>query len=414
MTPHQAAVPPPTRIAALADQCVMCGLCLPACPTYAVHRHEGRSPRGRIALARLVDAADAAHSRTLVDDLGSCLSCGRCEAACPSQVRFADLMADARVAVARLHGEAAASRLVRWLAARPRLFRAVLRVASWLVPRRFAQPARGGWRLLAALALAAVRRTDAPMLRPLPARNDANPAAAERVLLLAGCVGDAADRDTLASARRVLTHLGCAVTVPDAPLCCGALARQAGDAETADRQAAALRAAAAQSAADRVVACASGCHAALRASLDGAARVEDLLALLERRLATSARGLGPLPAQVALSIPCSQRTIDGGRALRAVLSRVPGLAVHELPDAPGCCGAGGLQLLLHPETATPLRERRVVSVLDADCELVATTNIGCRLQIEVGLPVDGRQRSVCHPVRIIEASMAAAEAGSPR
>jgi glycolate oxidase iron-sulfur subunit len=415
MTPAEAAMQPLSRIAALADQCVMCGLCLPVCPTYAVHRHEGRSPRGRIALARLVDGGgEAAGSLALAEDLGSCLSCGRCEKACPSQVRFSDLMGEARAAVAREQAESAASWLLRWVTMRPRVFRAAVRVALWLVPHRLAPPGRGGLRLLAALAIAIGRRRDVDVLRALPKGGAARVAVRERVLLLPGCMGAAADRDTVDSARRVLEHLGFDVVVPKAALCCGSLARQAGDTATAERQAGALRRAVLQAEAETVVPCASGCHAGLRASLGANARVDDLLALLDRRLAANPGSLGAVPERVALSVPCSQRAIDGGSTLRTLMSRVPELEVHELPDAPGCCGAGGLQMVLHAETATPLRALRVDAIRAAACNLVATSNIGCRLQIEVGLPRDARQRTVCHPVRIIEASMAAAQAGGPR
>ena len=40
------------EIIAATDQCVMCGLCLPHCPTYAIAKMEPESPRGRIALVR--------------------------------------------------------------------------------------------------------------------------------------------------------------------------------------------------------------------------------------------------------------------------------------------------------------------------------------------------------------------------
>ena len=54
------------------DQCVMCGLCLPHCPTYEATRDEGESPRGRIALMQALEAG------TLKDNARLALHLERC------------------------------------------------------------------------------------------------------------------------------------------------------------------------------------------------------------------------------------------------------------------------------------------------------------------------------------------------
>ena len=79
--------------------CVHCGLCLEACPTYAISRAEMDSPRGRIYLmkslaeGRLELDADAARHLDL------CLGCRGCETACPSGVHYGRLIEDARTYV---------------------------------------------------------------------------------------------------------------------------------------------------------------------------------------------------------------------------------------------------------------------------------------------------------------------------
>ena len=68
------------------DRCTDCGLCLAACPTFAGHRDEGDSPRGRVHLTRRLlggppDPVAQAH-------LSGCLECGACHAPCPTGLRF--------------------------------------------------------------------------------------------------------------------------------------------------------------------------------------------------------------------------------------------------------------------------------------------------------------------------------------
>src|SRR5437867_8588915 len=78
--------------------CVHCGLCTSACPTYVELGTEMDSPRGRIYLMRSVtdgrlDAADKGVRRHL--DL--CLDCRACESACPSGVQYGKLIEPFRI-----------------------------------------------------------------------------------------------------------------------------------------------------------------------------------------------------------------------------------------------------------------------------------------------------------------------------
>ena len=97
----------------LADQCVMCGLCLPHCPTYVLAQDEAESPRGRIALAKAVATGTIPVSESVLKHLDQCLGCLACETACPSNVQYENLLVQTRALIepARQRRRAAGGRL---------------------------------------------------------------------------------------------------------------------------------------------------------------------------------------------------------------------------------------------------------------------------------------------------------------
>jgi glycolate oxidase iron-sulfur subunit len=79
----------------LAGDCVHCGFCLPACPTYQLWGEEMDSPRGRIHLiTQVLDGAEG--SSAAAEHLDRCLGCMACMPACPSGVRYDRLIEAAR------------------------------------------------------------------------------------------------------------------------------------------------------------------------------------------------------------------------------------------------------------------------------------------------------------------------------
>jgi glycolate oxidase iron-sulfur subunit len=86
---------PGGELRAVASDCVHCGFCLPACPTYQLWGEEMDSPRGRIHLiTQLLDGAVG--TAAAATHLDRCLGCMACVPACPSGVRYDRLIEAAR------------------------------------------------------------------------------------------------------------------------------------------------------------------------------------------------------------------------------------------------------------------------------------------------------------------------------
>jgi glycolate oxidase iron-sulfur subunit len=79
----------------VAKDCVHCGFCLPACPTYQLWAEEMDSPRGRIYLVnQILDGAELTASAA--EHFDRCLGCMACMTACPSGVQYDQLIEAAR------------------------------------------------------------------------------------------------------------------------------------------------------------------------------------------------------------------------------------------------------------------------------------------------------------------------------
>ena len=84
------------------DECVMCGLCLPHCPTYKIEKLEPESPRGRISLVRALYEEQLKPSKSIASHLDHCLTCMKCEYACPANVDYEKII-DAGRAITHSH-----------------------------------------------------------------------------------------------------------------------------------------------------------------------------------------------------------------------------------------------------------------------------------------------------------------------
>jgi len=404
-----------TRDARVADparlrECVHCGLCLNACPTYLELGTEMDSPRGRIYLISGLEDGTLALDDDVVRHLDLCLGCRACETACPSGVRYGGILEEARAYVERAAPRALPARLRR---------AAIL--ASFPYPRRLrlllglAQVARGlgVWplvtRVIEAAALVPPLRAQAPLARFYAAQGPER----ARVGLLGGCVGGALFGEVNVAAIRVLTRHGVAVVVPPAQGCCGALHLHSG-APDAARRLARRNLQVFPADLDAVVVTAAGCGSAMKeyvhllAEDASAARahqfsgqVRDLTEFLaELDLPPPARSL---PLRATYHDACHLAHAQGVRAApRRLLASIPGLELVELTEADVCCGSAGSYNLSEPAMARRLRERKLDHIAATGASCVVAANPGCALQIRAGLAARGLAVRVAHPVELLD------------
>lgn len=395
--------------------CVHCGLCLPACPTHRVLGVEADSPRGRIYLMRALDEGRVEDPEAIRPFLDRCLDCRACETACPSGVRYGEILEDVR---SRMQADAPKRGFTAWLT-RTLLWRVVarqrrLRAAFWLL--RAAE--KIGLRRLAT-ALRLVPRSVAELAPPVPrgpVRRPIRPGLHEppagvprrgRVALHTGCVMEQMFGDVNRATLRLLLQNGFEVDVPAAQRCCGALLIHAGHRELARELAAEnLRAFAA---ADVVISNSAGCGCAMKEYghlLDGAdaAAFADKCRDVSEFLA--AEGLtatpAPQPVTAVYDDPCHLCHGQGVTSEpRALLAAVPELTVadHERPD--DCCGSAGIYNLLHPELASEIGRRKIEAILAARPDVVVTGNPGCMMQLDSHMRAAGHSVPVRHLVELL-------------
>jgi glycolate oxidase iron-sulfur subunit len=426
----------------VAKDCVHCGFCLPACPTYQLWAEEMDSPRGRIYLVnQILDGAEL--TATAAEHFDRCLGCMACMTACPSGVQYDQLIEAARVWTEEARPASSAPSLpdgkrpLRDRAARaaifslfpyPRRLRAMtapLRAAQRTgLDRRLARsglPGRVSPVLGAALRLAPPG-VSAAAARPLPRRVPALGTRRAVVGMLTGCVQSVFFPQVNAATARVLAAEGCDVVIPRGQGCCGALSMHSGREAEAGEFARRTIALFEQAGVDAVVVNSAGCGSAMKEygrllgqgsgpGAGWAGRAGEMSGKV-RDLAEFLADLGPvarrhpLPVTAAYHDAChlghAQRIT---RQPRDLLRAIPELKLAEIPDAGTCCGSAGVYNLLQPEAASELGARKAASVLATGASLLISANPGCSLQIASALAERGQDIAVAHTAEVLDASI---------
>jgi glycolate oxidase iron-sulfur subunit len=459
------ALDPGGELRSAASDCVHCGFCLPACPTYQLWGEEMDSPRGRIHLiTQALDGSQLTAEASAHFD--RCLGCMACVTACPSGVRYDRLIEAARTwteepppgpgpgpAPARSLRDRAVRAAIFATFPYPRRLRvlaAPLRGLQWARLDRLAGRSRAAQRLAPELSSALRLAPGNPPGGRSPARRAALPsrvpARGQRravVGMLTGCVQQVFFPQVNTATARVLAAEGCDVIIPAGQGCCGALSLHSGRASEAAGFAQRTIAAFEQAGVDAIVVNSAGCGSAMKeygallaaphggersgagagdagagdagagwaaraAAISGKVRdLSEFLAELYGRSGGPQAERHELPVRAAYHDAChlahAQRIRQQPRDL---LQAIPGLELAEVGDGGTCCGSAGVYNLLQPEAARELGERKAAAVRATGAALVVSANPGCSLQIAAALAgADGPAPAVAHTAQVLDASI---------
>ncbi len=435
---------PTGELRELASDCVHCGFCLPACPTYQLWGEEMDSPRGRIHLMRQV--LDSGHGNAAAaTHFDRCLGCMACVPACPSGVRYDRLIEAARAwgadgEDAGQAGDQATSR-ARVLPPRSRRDRAMRaaifatfpypdRLRLLLVPLRAAQRTRLDRLVTRSAAVSRLAPEIAAALEMAPAQAAVFrhgslpgrvPARGQRravVGMLTGCVQQVFFPDVNAATARVLSAEGCDVVIPAGQRCCGALSLHSGRRAEAAAFARRVVETFEQAAVDAVIVNAAGCGSAMKEYADllagdpaWAGRAAALSAKV-RDFSEFLADIGPVAPRAELSLTVAyQDACHLGYAQRitaqprSLLRAIPGLTLTELADGGTCCGSAGIYNLVQPEAASELGARKARAVRATGADLLVSANPGCTLQISRALAAEGAAIPMAHVAEVLDASI---------
>ena len=408
--------------------CVHCGLCLTACPTYRETKLETESPRGRIYLMRALSEGRLEPSRDVSRHFDLCLNCRACETACPAGVHYGLLLETTR---ARL-----ATELMPTIGERVRDFAlehvfpfqerldlvlAAVRTSARLGLLELARGPLG--RVLPRFARVGAELWPSADAAVMPMGPGVYPpyegAPRARVAWFRTCLMPGTFPATDRAAVHLLREAGATVVVPPAQGCCGSLHAHAGRRETARTLARAnLQWFEDDGPFDLIATDVAGCGATLReyGDLFDAGGVHDARTA-ERARAFASRVRDVTEALVELGLPPARADVPGRIAVhdachlahaqkvrnapRELLRALPGATVVDLANSDRCCGSAGIYNLVQPEMAARLLDQKMDTVEASGAPTIAVGNAGCLLQMQWGARQRESNAAMRHPVEII-------------
>jgi glycolate oxidase iron-sulfur subunit len=410
------------------NDCVHCGFCLPACPTYVETHNELDSPRGRIHLIKNAVEGKIPLDDSLVKHLDLCLGCLACETACPSGVKYSSLIETSRSQIERRYNRNSFDKIIRSIifsifpyTLRLKLLSPFLLAYKYLGFKYFLNKTGLVEKLPSGIRNFIKLTPDikaSEFFSGLPKFVKSKNDKIYNVILLKGCVQSVFFPNVNKSTVNVLSKLGCDIEIPKKQGCCGALSLHSGRMEEARAFAKKLIDEFSKHDYDTIIVNSAGCGSSMKEyailliddpeyrdkAKEFSSKTKDIIEFLDE-IGFEA-DLNEINKKVTYQDAChiahGQRITSEPRQL---IKQIPGIQFAELSESDMCCGSAGIYNLVQPEMSEKLLKRKVLNIKEIKPDILVAGNPGCLLQITSGLNKEGINIETAHPIELIDEAM---------
>lgn len=378
------------------DLCVMCGMCLPNCPTYQLYQTETESPRGRIALIQAIDQQKATADAKALLHIDHCLSCLNCETICPSKVPYGKIIDEFREQYNSSIKKSYISRTVLKQSTKANGLDALLRIANKPIIKQVLR--------LGPSSLKSVTSNiteDRQEIKTFYAGLYSKPENRRgEVTLFTGCIGKTSDYNSVKDAVLILNKLGFDVSIPEQQYCCGALHQHNGQQKQAHQLLKENQRQLEQLKPDVILFFSPACGESLQQTQN--LTVLDIRSFILNELQQQSLIFKKPDQAVALHESCSHRNRLKLKTLNFdLINCVPDVQIIESNNPSLCCGSSGIQSLDYPEQSQALLHGKLKSFDLTQTNILISDNIGCSLHIKSAISGYNPNIEVMHPVSFL-------------
>lgn len=395
-----------------AAQCSRCGYCEQACPTYVATGREGKSPRGRNQIVRLMLEGKLDDPEAAREALDTCLLCGACTTACYAKVAVPDIVLEGR---RRLRGDThwMIRAVTRLMIEKPRAVGRLLKLGYLLKRSGLSALARPFLRAIGLPVLAAMDEhvREAPLrlldeeLEPLRRAGEG-----DNWNYFAPCGPRYLYPRVGTATWKVLTKLKGPGKFLENP-CCGLLANNYGDIEAARTLARMNIENAEKAGSAPIVGDCSSCVAHLKiypqlflmpSDAEWRVRAERFSARVRDAIEVfgeAAPALPHSPEEGRVTYHDSCRAVNGQgirEQPRRAVKAAAGESFCEMAGADVCCGGAGAFAFVNEELSDEVLLRKVGNAAAAQARVVVTSSTSCLIQLARGLRKYYPDASVVH------------------